>query len=90
MVAQSIARSTSRVGGWVKSEEDPVISSAPEPFATALRGILDLERQVTTADGIEGMVLRYGLLYGPGHLVRHRRPHGREVRPAPLPGDRQR
>ena len=66
MVAESIASVYEPVGGWVKSEEDPVISSAPEPFATALRGILDLERQVTSADGIDGIVLRYGLLYGPG------------------------
>ena len=66
MVAQSICSIYEPVGGWVKSEEDPVISSAPEPFATALGGILDLEHQVITADGIEGMVLRYGCFYGPG------------------------
>ena len=27
---------------------------------------MDMERQVLTASGIEGIVLRYGLLYGPG------------------------
>lgn len=65
MVAQSVSFIYEPVGGWVKTESDPVISSAPEPFATAMRAMLDLERQVTQADAIEGVVLRFGFFYGP-------------------------
>ena len=31
-----------------------------------VEGVVDMERQVLAASGIEGIVLRYGLLYGPG------------------------
>jgi nucleoside-diphosphate-sugar epimerase len=31
-----------------------------------VKGVVDMERQVLAASGIEGIVLRYGLLYGPG------------------------
>ena len=31
-----------------------------------MRGVADMEHQVLAASGIEGIVLRYGLLYGPG------------------------
>ena len=60
IVAQSIAFVYEPVGGWVKAEDAPVMDSAPGPFGEALRSILDLERQVTGAEGMEGVVLRYG------------------------------
>jgi nucleoside-diphosphate-sugar epimerase len=31
-----------------------------------VKGVVDMERQVLAASGIAGIVLRYGLLYGPG------------------------
>ena len=31
-----------------------------------MKGAADMEQQVLVATGIEGIVLRYGLLYGPG------------------------
>ncbi len=47
MVAQSVSFIYEPVGGWVKSESDPVISNAPGAFGTAMQAMLDLERQVT-------------------------------------------
>ena len=66
IVAQSIAFVYEPVGGWVKAEDAPVMDTAPGPFGEALRSIFDLERQVTGAEGMEGVVLRYGFFYGPG------------------------
>jgi nucleoside-diphosphate-sugar epimerase len=36
-----------------------------EPYSTA-RGVVALETAVTGMTGVEGIVLRYGYLYGPG------------------------
>jgi 2-alkyl-3-oxoalkanoate reductase len=66
IVAQGISFVYAPTGGWVKTEEDPVISAAPGPFGGAMEAIMDLERQVTTAEGMDGLVLRYGFFYGPG------------------------
>jgi 2-alkyl-3-oxoalkanoate reductase len=65
IVAQSIVFVYAPVGEWVVDEEAPVIRSAPPPFGEGLAAILDLERQVTEAEGIEGLALRYGFFYGP-------------------------
>ena len=35
-------------------------------FADAVGATMDLERQVLGADGLDGLVLRYGFFYGPG------------------------
>lgn len=55
-----------RVGGPVKTEEDPLMDDPPASFARSLLAIKHVERAVTSADGIEGVVLRYGGFYGPG------------------------
>ena len=59
--------STRREGGWVKDEEAPLFDerrrAGSAPRSTAM---VELERQVLDAEGIEGVVLRYGWLYGPG------------------------
>jgi nucleoside-diphosphate-sugar epimerase len=55
-----------RVGGPVKTEEDPLMDDPPASFAQSLGAIKHVERAVTSADGIEGVVLRYGGFYGPG------------------------
>jgi nucleoside-diphosphate-sugar epimerase len=65
IVGQSIAAVYAPVGGWVKTEGDPVIEGAPGHFGAAMDAILDLERQVTQADGLQGLALRYGFFYGP-------------------------
>jgi nucleoside-diphosphate-sugar epimerase len=65
MVAQSIAFVYRPVGDWVKDEEAPVMEEAPGSFGDALAAVHDLERQVLGAEGLEGLVLRYGFFYGP-------------------------
>jgi 2-alkyl-3-oxoalkanoate reductase len=55
-----------RMGTWVKSEADPLLSS-PEPgMRKSFQAILHLESAVLGEPGIEGFVLRYGGFYGPG------------------------
>jgi nucleoside-diphosphate-sugar epimerase len=66
LVAESVSFFYRPEGGWVKDEEAPLNGEAPGKFGVALAAIAALERQVLGADGIEGVVLRYGWLYGPG------------------------
>jgi nucleoside-diphosphate-sugar epimerase len=53
------------VGGPVKSEEDPLDPNPPRQQRETLSAIQYLERTVTDAP-LEGVALRYGMLYGPG------------------------
>ncbi len=66
LVAESVAFLYAPEGDWVKDEEAPLFHDSPPPFGGAVEALADLERQVTGAEGIEGVVLRYGWLYGPG------------------------
>jgi nucleoside-diphosphate-sugar epimerase len=66
IVAESVAFFYAPKGEGVKGEEAPLFHDAPGFFGGAAAALADLERQVTSADGIEGVVLRYGWLYGPG------------------------
>ena len=54
-----------REGGAVKSEDDPLDAHPPGAQARSLEAIRHLERAVLGAP-LEGVVLRYGSLYGPG------------------------
>jgi nucleoside-diphosphate-sugar epimerase len=66
-VAQSFAGwPYARVGGPVKTEQDPLDPDPPEAIRPTLDAIRRLESTVTGADGIEGVALRYGGFYGPG------------------------
>src|ERR671937_643445 len=65
LIAQSIA--------WVyapglepHAEEDPLDLDAAGTAAITARGVVALEQAVLTAPTLEGIVLRYGWLYGPG------------------------
>jgi nucleoside-diphosphate-sugar epimerase len=53
-------------GGAVKTEEAPLYLDAPSPIGPAVQTIKDVEEAVLSAEGIEGIVLRYGMFYGPG------------------------
>lgn len=66
LIAESVAFFYAPQGDWVKSEEAPLFGAAPPPFGDAATALGELERQVLEAEGIEGIVLRYGWLYGPG------------------------
>lgn len=66
-VAQSFAGwPYARIGGPVKSEDDPLDQDPPAPVRTTMEAILHLEGTVLGAEGLEGLVLRYGGFYGPG------------------------
>jgi len=54
-----------QTGGPVKSEEDPLDPEPAKAFRRTYQAIVDMESQVTT-DHPNGVVLRYGGLYGPG------------------------
>ncbi len=66
LVAESIAFAYAPRGGWVKDEEEPLFTGAPGRFGETFGAVAELERQVLDAPGMEGLVLRYGWLYGPG------------------------
>jgi 2-alkyl-3-oxoalkanoate reductase len=66
LIAESVAFFYVPDGDWVKDEDAPAFGDAPGPFGEASKALTDLERQVTEAEGLEGVVLRYGWLYGPG------------------------
>jgi 2-alkyl-3-oxoalkanoate reductase len=55
-----------REGGPVKSEDDPLDPDPPAAARDALDAMRYLDRIVPGAEGIEGVVLRYGGFYGPG------------------------
>jgi nucleoside-diphosphate-sugar epimerase len=66
-IAQSYAGwPFARSGGPVKTEDDPLDPTPPGAMLETLDAIRYLESAVTGADGLEGLVLRYGGFYGPG------------------------
>lgn len=72
IVAESFAPLYEWKGGWVKSEDDGLFLAAPPPFGEAAAALAELEQQVLEAERIDGVVLRFGWLYGPGtFFARH-------------------
>jgi nucleoside-diphosphate-sugar epimerase len=65
-IYQSISFMYALRGPRVLDEDAPLATGAPEPFGTAVKGTVEGERLATQTEGIEGVVLRYGQLYGPG------------------------
>jgi nucleoside-diphosphate-sugar epimerase len=55
-----------RTGGPVKSEEDPLDPTPAPKMRETLLAIRHLEEAVLRAARTEGIVLRYGVFYGPG------------------------
>jgi nucleoside-diphosphate-sugar epimerase len=55
-----------RTGGPVKSEEDPLDLTPAREMRETLAAIRHLEEAVLGAEWTEGIVLRYGVFYGPG------------------------
>jgi 2-alkyl-3-oxoalkanoate reductase len=66
VVAQSVAFTYAPTGDLVKDEDAALFTDAPPPLGGAVAAIVEHEQRVTGAAGIEGVVLRYGMLYGPG------------------------
>ncbi len=66
LIAQSIAFAYAN-GPGPHAETDALASGeGDEPSAVSVRGVHALEEAVMSAPGIDGLVLRYGRLYGPG------------------------
>jgi nucleoside-diphosphate-sugar epimerase len=55
-----------RAGGSVKSEEDPLDLTPAREMRATQAAIRHLEKAVLGAEWTEGIVLRYGVFYGPG------------------------
>lgn len=71
MQAAGTRRLVAQSGAWLyapgpepHAEGDPL--RRPTPDDPVLPGIIELERLTLESDGIDGAVLRYGFLYGPG------------------------
>jgi len=64
-VTQSIAFLYAPEGEMVKDEDGRPSTDAPAPFGDGVRAMVLHERAVLEADGIHGLVLRYGWFYGP-------------------------
>lgn len=65
VIAQSIAFIYAPASG-MRVESDPLEESSDPSRAVTIDGVRALERAVLDAEGIDGLVLRYGFLYGPG------------------------
>jgi nucleoside-diphosphate-sugar epimerase len=65
-ISQSIAFAYRNDGSRVKSEDDPLLDSAPGPFEGGVMALREMEAMVLDSEGLEGLVLRYGFFYGPG------------------------
>jgi nucleoside-diphosphate-sugar epimerase len=66
IVAQSIAFVLRPDGPWVQDESGPLWLDAPPAVRGGVEAVQTLERAVVGAEGIEGVVLRYGFFYGDG------------------------
>jgi nucleoside-diphosphate-sugar epimerase len=65
-VCQSVAFAYRPEGARVKTEDDPIMESAPGPFGGAMATLSRMEQQVLGTDELDCVVLRYGFFYGPG------------------------
>jgi nucleoside-diphosphate-sugar epimerase len=67
VVAQSFAGwNYERSGTLVKTEDDPLDLHPLRSMRRSIAAFRELESAVLIAEGVEGLVLRYGNLYGPG------------------------
>jgi nucleoside-diphosphate-sugar epimerase len=65
LVAQSIAF-VYAPGPEPHDEGDPLISPPEEPWRSTMEGVTTLEQLTTSNAGLDGLVLRCGMVYGPG------------------------
>jgi nucleoside-diphosphate-sugar epimerase len=72
-IAQSLACWVYAPGPQPYSENDPLDLSAEGTGAIVVEGIVTLERLTLTSAPLEGVVLRYGQIYGPGNRILARR-----------------
>ncbi len=84
-VYQSIAFMYATAGPAVVGEDAALALDAPDPFGPAVRATAEGEGLTLSADGITGVVLRYGQLYGPGTYFDHGGDFARQARRRMLP-----
>lgn len=66
IVSQSIAIVYAPGGSGPAREDEPLHLDAPADFVSIAQAIAACERVTLETPGIDGLVLRYGLFYGPG------------------------
>jgi nucleoside-diphosphate-sugar epimerase len=69
VVAQSASFMTQPVGSDPTDESSPLYLEAPEPIRSHIQANIAAETLVLGTPGIEGVVLRYGFLYGEGTAI---------------------
>jgi nucleoside-diphosphate-sugar epimerase len=79
-LVQSAAYWYTPTGEPVKTEEAPLHLDSPAPMGPAVETMKEVEDVVLSADVIEGVVLRYGMFYGPGTGYAKDGDVGRQVR----------
>ena len=79
-IVQGAAYWYAPTGGPVKTEEAPLYLNAPAPIGPAVETISEVEDAVLSAEGMEGIVLRYGMFYGPETWYAKDGDVGRQVR----------
>lgn len=85
-IAQSYAGwPAGRGGAKVKTEDDPLDPDPPAQFRSSLEAIRFVERETVNAEGMEGIVLRYGGFYGPGTSLAPGEPYLEAVRKRRFP-----
>ena len=89
LITQSISFVCSPSTVGATNEETPLYLDAPDAIRSLAEAIAELERRTLQADGIEGVVLRYGWFYGAGTNYDPAGPIPRSVRKgrAPIVGE---
>ena len=66
LITQSVCFFYASTGKRAHSEDDPLLELSPEaPMSRGITAAVALERSTLETPGLEGVVLRYGYLYGP-------------------------
>lgn len=66
IIAESIAFLYRPGGPGLRNEDDAPWLDAPGPFGRTVAAAVNLEQQVMQAPALDGVILRFGWLYGPG------------------------
>lgn len=66
LITQSISFVCSPAGQGLTDEATPLYLDSPAAMRPLVESVAELERHTLDANGLEGVVLRYGWFYGPG------------------------
>jgi len=65
-ISQSLAFMYRQEGTWIKTEDAPLDDFSSRTFGNTFRTMAEHERELLDSAEFEGLILRYGFLYGPG------------------------